>query len=300
MEKLDYLLLDGGMGTMLQAAGLPMGETPELWNLTEPEKVTAVHRRYVEAGSRLLYTNTFGANRLKTARCGHSPAELIAGAVRCARAAAGGESVRVALDVGPIGQLLEPLGTLRFEEAYELFREQVVAGEEAGADHAADIDPGAGYDRVMYRLAVDGGDWAAASRFATGEERRMAHLVEQCARQVIELKAVEGEPRAMFTPEAVAAEGDAVAYVVGCLRQAGLLVAKADGEWWADISGAAAFSVFRMLDTHRRRLLKRLGWGGTLAFAPDASWSLDGVIPVVGTLYGYVASPIRVGVPETA
>ena len=134
VEHSEILLLDGGMGTMLQAAGLPMGETPELWNLTEPEKVTAVHRRYVEAGSRLLYTNTFGANRLKTARCGHSPAELIAGAVRCARAAAGEKDVRVALDVGPIGQLLEPLGTLRFEEAYELFREQVVAGEEAGAD----------------------------------------------------------------------------------------------------------------------------------------------------------------------
>ena len=134
VEHSKILLLDGGMGTMLQAAGLPMGETPELWNLTEPEKVTAVHRRYVEAGSRLLYTNTFGANRLKTARCGHSPAELIAGAVRCARAAAGEENVRVALDVGPIGQLLEPLGTLRFEDAYELFREQVVAGEQAGAD----------------------------------------------------------------------------------------------------------------------------------------------------------------------
>ena len=123
------------MGTMLQAAGLPMGQLPELWNLTAPETVTAVQRQYVEAGSRVLYTNTFGANRHKVSGCGHTPAELIAGGVRCARAAAAGDpAVRVALDVGPIGQLLEPLGTLRFEEAYDVFKEMVVAGEEAGAD----------------------------------------------------------------------------------------------------------------------------------------------------------------------
>ena len=122
------------MGTMLQAEGLPTGQIPELWNLTRPETVAAVQRRYVEAGSRVLYTNTFGANRFKTARSGHSPAELIAGGVRCARAAAEGYDVRVALDIGPLGQLLEPLGSLRFEDAYEAFREMLVAGEEAGAD----------------------------------------------------------------------------------------------------------------------------------------------------------------------
>ena len=134
VEHSEILLLDGGMGTMLQAAGLPMGQVPEVWNITAPEKITAVHRLYVEAGSRLLYTNTFGANRLKAARSGYTPAELIAGAVKCARAAAGEEPVQVALDIGPIGQLLEPLGTLRFEEAYDIFKEQVVAGAEAGAD----------------------------------------------------------------------------------------------------------------------------------------------------------------------
>ena len=134
MEKDKILLLDGGMGTMLQAEGLPLGCLPELWNLTEPEKVTAIQRRYVEAGSRVLYTNTFGANRCKTAGCGRSVAELIEGGVRCARAAAVGYPVEIALDIGPIGQLLEPLGTLRFEEAYDIFREMVVAGERAGAD----------------------------------------------------------------------------------------------------------------------------------------------------------------------
>ena len=134
VEKRELIILDGGMGTMLQAAGLPVGQIPELWNCTQPETVAAIQRRYVEAGSRVLYTNTFGANRFKAARCGRSVAELVEGGVRCARAAAGGREVRVALDVGPLGQLLEPLGTLRFEEAYEAFREIMVSGERAGAD----------------------------------------------------------------------------------------------------------------------------------------------------------------------
>ena len=134
MEPTELIILDGGMGTQLQAAGLPMGQAPELWNLTEPEKVSAVHRRYVEAGSKVLYTNTFGVNRLKTARIGRSVRELVEGAVRCARAAAGTEEVRVALDIGPLGQILEPLGTLKFEEAYDIFREIVEAGRDAGAD----------------------------------------------------------------------------------------------------------------------------------------------------------------------
>ena len=134
MALTDITLLDGGMGTQLQAAGLPVGQLPELWNLTEPDKVTAVHRRYVEAGSRVLYTNTFGVNGLKATRFGHSVSELVKAGVRCARAADRGEGIRVALDIGPLGQILEPLGTLRFEEAYELFREIVIAGRDAGAD----------------------------------------------------------------------------------------------------------------------------------------------------------------------
>ena len=128
------LLLDGGMGTMLQAAGLPMGEAPESWNLSAPEKVTAIQRRYVEAGSRVLYTNTFGANRLKLKGAGLCVEDVVEAGVRCAKLAAGDEDVRVALDIGPIGQLLEPLGTLSFEQAYELFREQIAAGAKAGAE----------------------------------------------------------------------------------------------------------------------------------------------------------------------
>ena len=135
MEPFELIILDGGMGTQLQAAGLPMGLAPEVWNLTEPDKVTAVQRRYVEAGSGLLYANTFGVNRFKASRTGYSVRDLVQGGIRCAKAAAAsGENVRVALDIGPLGQMLEPLGTLRFEEAYDIFKEIVIAGRDAGAD----------------------------------------------------------------------------------------------------------------------------------------------------------------------
>ena len=135
MDKAEIILLDGGMGTMLQAAGLPLGELPELWNVTQPETVSAVQRRYAGAGSKVLYTNTFGANRYKAAGCGYGVEELVTAGVRCARSAAEGfDGVRVALDIGPTGRLLEPLGDLSFEEAYDVFREIVTAGVAAGAD----------------------------------------------------------------------------------------------------------------------------------------------------------------------
>lgn len=132
MNNNEFVFLDGAMGTMLQAAGLLVGQSPELWNLEKPEIITAVQRRYVDAGSQVIYANTFGANRLKLKDV--SVDEVISAAVSAARAAAGDSSVRVALDIGPIGKLLEPLGTLEFDEAYDIFREMVVAGEKAGAD----------------------------------------------------------------------------------------------------------------------------------------------------------------------
>ena len=135
MNDSDLILLDGGMGTMLQSLGLPLGELPELWNVTHPEHVVSVHRKYVEAGSQVLYTNTFGLNRYKMASSGYSVAELTAAAVRNAKEAAGGKA-RIAIDIGPIGQLMEPLGPLSFDDAYETFREILEAGEAAGADLA--------------------------------------------------------------------------------------------------------------------------------------------------------------------
>ncbi len=127
------ILLDGAMGTMLQAAGLPLGALPESWNITAPEKVAAVHRSYVQAGTTVVCANTFGANRHKLAGSGCAPGQVIAAAIDLAKKAVG-PGVRVALDVGPIGQLMEPLGTLSFAEAYDIFREMVTAGEAAGAD----------------------------------------------------------------------------------------------------------------------------------------------------------------------
>ena len=174
-------------------------------------------------------------------------------------------------------------------EAVDEYRHAVMR-EEVGAAHTSDVDPGDGYDRVMYRLAVDGGDWSAASRFATGEERRMAHLVEQCARQVIELKMVEED----YPPRGDTRD-EAVAYVVGCLKQAHMPVVCAGADWWLDITGGMAFQVFRMLDTHRRRLLKRLGYGGTLSFDADASWYVDNCIVAVGHVAADVHLDIHVG-----
>lgn len=127
------LILDGGMGTVLQQKGLPPGGQPELLNLTNPDLIRAVHRAYIDAGSQVVYTNTFGANRHKLARTGHSVDEIVRAAVQIAREAAGDKAL-VALDIGPLGELLEPMGSLSFEDAYDLFRELAEAGADAGAD----------------------------------------------------------------------------------------------------------------------------------------------------------------------
>ncbi len=132
MNDTDFLILDGAMGTMLQRAGLPRGQTPEAWNLEHPERIAGITKEYVCAGSQVVYANTFGANRLKLG--GLSPRDVIFAGVAAARQAVQGTNGKVALDIGPIGQLLEPLGALSFDEAYDIFREMVVAGAEAGAD----------------------------------------------------------------------------------------------------------------------------------------------------------------------
>ena len=129
-----FLFLDGAMGTQLQKKGLPVGEQPELFNITCPDIVTQIHRDYCSAGSNLLYTNTFGANRKKLANSPYSVEQVITAAVCNAKKAAESSGAAVALDIGPIGELLEPTGTLSFEEAYDIFAEQAAAGIIAGAD----------------------------------------------------------------------------------------------------------------------------------------------------------------------
>jgi len=135
LARSHALLLDGGMGSMLIAAGLDSGRAPEWWTLERPEHVEAVHRAYVEAGSDVVHTNTFGANPLRLAAAGLAGRcrELNAAAVAIARRACG-ESALVAGDVGPTGHMLPPLGTATADELRAAFAEQVEALVEAGAD----------------------------------------------------------------------------------------------------------------------------------------------------------------------
>lgn len=129
--KKDFILLDGAMGTMLQDSGLEIGEIPELLSLSAPEKIIEIHKKYIENGAMVVYTNTFGANRYKLEDSGFSPTTVIRKSIDNAKIAALGTSTLIALDIGPIGQLLEPTGTLTFEDAYEIFKEQIIAGEDA-------------------------------------------------------------------------------------------------------------------------------------------------------------------------
>ncbi|MCL1964585.1 MAG: homocysteine S-methyltransferase family protein, partial [Firmicutes bacterium] len=128
----ELLLFDGAMGTMLQAKGLPAGVTPDLANMVCPEKVREVHGAYLDAGADLLKTNTFGTNSRKLAGSGYTVEAVVSQAVRLARGA--GNNHFVALDIGPSGKLLAPLGDLDFGDAYKLFAEVARAGTEAGAD----------------------------------------------------------------------------------------------------------------------------------------------------------------------
>ncbi len=126
----EFVFLDGAMGTMLQANGLEAGGIPELLNFTRPELIADIHKAYASAGTRIVYANTFGANRYKLEHADKSVTEVINAAVENAKKAVSDKAL-VALDIGPIGQLLEPTGSLSFEEAYDIFREQVTAGAEA-------------------------------------------------------------------------------------------------------------------------------------------------------------------------
>lgn len=129
--KKDFVILDGAMGTVLQSHGLELGEIPEKLGIQKPDEIIAIHRSYIDAGSDIVYTNTFGANRYKLEGCGYSVQEIISQAVANAKKACEATSALVALDIGPIGQLLEPTGSLSFEETYDIFKEEIIAGKDA-------------------------------------------------------------------------------------------------------------------------------------------------------------------------
>lgn len=141
MTVLDYiknhpLILDGGMGTLLQARGLTPGELPELWNLSHPDEIIAIQKSYFDAGSNVVNTNTFGANPLKFDR--ETLTAVIHAAIDCARAARDTSKTAhekfIALDIGPSGKMLSPLGDLDFEDAVSLFSEVIRIGADYGVD----------------------------------------------------------------------------------------------------------------------------------------------------------------------
>ena len=134
--KTGPFFLDGGMGTLLQAEGLRPGETPESWNLTHPEKVTAIHRAYYEAGSHMVAANTFGVHpqRYDLETCEAMIRAAFACADKARREATGTQEKFIALDIGPCGKLLKPLGPLDFEDAVKGFADVIRIGAACGVD----------------------------------------------------------------------------------------------------------------------------------------------------------------------
>lgn len=137
--KEELLFFDGGMGTLLQSKGLKPGELPEVWNIEHADDIVDIHRRYFEAGSDIVLTNTFGANALKFHSGDYDLQDIVTAAVDNAKKGAklgvqDNRNVYIALDIGPTGKLLKPMGDLGFEEAYQAFKEVMEYGEKAGAD----------------------------------------------------------------------------------------------------------------------------------------------------------------------
>ncbi len=132
LDNKEFVLLDGAMGTMLLAEGLQLGESSEVFAINRPDMLKNIHNRYISAGADIIYACTFGANRFKLPN-GYTPALVISRAVNIAKQAAANQAL-VALDIGSVGELLEPAGTLKFADAYDAFAEMMLAGEAAGAD----------------------------------------------------------------------------------------------------------------------------------------------------------------------
>ncbi|GAA0724586.1 homocysteine S-methyltransferase family protein [Clostridium malenominatum] len=128
------LIFDGAMGTMLQKSGLKIGEIPEVLNIEKRDIVVNIHKKYIASGANIITCNTFGCNSKKLSKSIYSVEEIIKAAIENGREAIGNKDVLLALDIGPIGELLEPMGTLKFEEAYEIFKAQALVGEEYGVD----------------------------------------------------------------------------------------------------------------------------------------------------------------------
>ncbi len=138
LENRGYVITDGAMGTVLFAAGLEQGDPPELWNIKHPERVAAVHQAYLEAGSQVILTNTFGGSRLRLAL--HNAEQQVQAANKSAAeilrvvADQSGKDIIVAGDIGPTGEVLAPYGEMAFQDAKDAFNEQAAALIAGGVD----------------------------------------------------------------------------------------------------------------------------------------------------------------------
>ncbi len=172
----NILLMDGGTGTLLQAAGLPLGELPERWNLIRPKAVEEIHRVYYDAGSHIVCTNTFGANALK-----FSPTELeeivraaVENARNAAKSSSGTQEKFVALDIGPCGKLLKPYGDFAFEDAVELFAKTVRLGVKYGVDLVYLETMGDSYElKAAVLAAKENADLPVFASCAYGSDNRL-------------------------------------------------------------------------------------------------------------------------------
>lgn len=131
LDSKEFILLDGAMGTLIQKSGVKYESVPETLNITHPDLIESFHKAYADAGSDIVYSNTFGANAYKLKDSGYSVEQIIKSGISNAKNAVKGTDCLVALDIGPIGQLLEPAGSLSFDDAYGYFKEQIVAGNDA-------------------------------------------------------------------------------------------------------------------------------------------------------------------------
>lgn len=136
--KENIVLFDGAMGTMLQNKGLKRGENSAIFGFKNPDKLLEIHKSYLNAGSNVITTNTFRANEFVLDKLGYKVEDIVDNAIKIAKLAIeqSDQSIEryVALDIGPIGEMLEPIGSMTFDRAYEIFKRQMIQGEKSGAD----------------------------------------------------------------------------------------------------------------------------------------------------------------------
>lgn len=131
LKNKEFVILDGAMGTLIQKSGAEYDSVPETLNITHPKLIESFHKAYVDAGADVVYANTFGANAYKLKDSGYTVEEIIRAGVHNAKEAVKGTNALVALDLGPVGQLIEPAGAMTFEQAYDYYKQQIIAGSEA-------------------------------------------------------------------------------------------------------------------------------------------------------------------------